>query len=482
MTCKHTARLFSALAILISSCAAQPPRPALEACRTLDKEVARRKLGGNIQDAITLALNDSSAGLADHSDISLVCPSLLAIDLAENVDTHVIDALAGTESVHAGRRLYYENIVPENGLPASPSLLEFVCRAASLPAVEKIELYHGISPGPPPHYEESSGGDVANAGWMSLIHDDHLGDPPSSKIVAIVDTGIIPEHADLPAIRRFRVIKLPDLSGSCGEEGCCALATDPPSKNDWHATRVAGTIAAKRDGVGVDGLATPAGIIAIDASHVVPGCSALPTIAAGMQCALEHDAAVINFSMEGDTGALSKDLQSVLDQAAGRGVLIVTAAPNDTVSLDDKPYWPAAHKTPTLITATVGGSTANSWDVRGYGRDTVDLAVPIRETNVLSTSEDGKYNNYGATSAAAAIVTGTAISLWSRPEYSSCTAAEIKEILMNESLPVPPPYYRQISALGGVLDFRFLAEQPDPPPNMCAHSIFTDSIPPSQAK
>jgi len=466
------------------ACAVHPPRPTIEACSSLDKDTRDRKLGGNLRDAINHALETSRASVQDDFG-EAQCPAALEIDIAGDADGHLPNPPGQLTSERAGRRQYYYGIRPSHGLPASADLLGFVCKAATLAAVEKIELYHGIPSDPMPEYTVSAPASHANDQWMGEIHDAYLGDIPSSKTVAIIDTGIIPEHEDLPPIQRFRVVESLNENGSCGSNGCCTPVKDK-STNEWHATAVAGTIAAKREpqNVGIDGLSMPARLIAIDVSEGVPNCTVLPKIAVAMQCALQHCADAINFSMGGDTGDLPSSLQSVLDMAADRNVLVVSAAGNTSNDLDTKPFWPAAYKTSTSITAITGGTKTGSWGHKAYGSKTVDLAVPVRNANVQSTSNKGHYINYGMTSAAAAIVTGTAISLWSRPEYSNCSAAQIKQILMNETLPLPPPFQWLISPLGGVLDFGFIAEQSVPPPDMCTPPLINapPSLSLSQAK
>lgn len=454
-----------------AGCVPSSERPAIEACRQVDKEIIQHKLGINLKEAIELALATSSTSAPEGTSDDPACPGLLAVELAENVEASLPVAPKGITTSRIGRRIYYSGIRPANGSPASPETLGLICAIAASHAVERVDFYRGISSEPKSGSWAQKG---ANDVWMNAIGEPYLGAPPSTRSVAILDTAIVPQHEDLPEIHRFRAARLIGEDGTCGDAGCC-VGVEEGSTREWHATAVAGTIAAKRDPPcqGVDGLSRPRSLIAVDIASDVENCTVLQTIAAGMQCAMDQGASVINFSMRGAEGALAPELKHVLDAAAANDVLVVAAAGNDVNNLDSTSYWPAAYETDTSLTVTVGGVDPGSWGRNGYGSHAVDLAVPIRDSQVETTSETGGYATYGRTSAAAAIVSGTALSLWSRPEYAHCHAADIKKILLDHALPPPPEESQMISPHGGILSFRFLADSTRPAPDACASAAIS---------
>jgi subtilisin family serine protease len=129
--------------------------------------------------------------------------------------------------------------------------------------------------------------------------------------IAVIDSGVDGDHPDLAGqigLRRNFVDELPDAAES-------------------HGTAVAGIIGARvGNGVGIAGVAPHAKIMALRACWETGGrparCNTL-TLAKAINYALENSARVINLSLAGPPDRL---LQSLLDAAMARGIIVVGAA------------------------------------------------------------------------------------------------------------------------------------------------------------
>jgi subtilisin family serine protease len=249
-----------------------------------------------------------------------------------------------------------------------------------------------------------------------------------SLAVALVDTGIDIGHEDLAAVpvREAYVVRNcgPDPACDAGERCSPAAQAVPPAR--FHGTAVAGLIAATRgNGAGIAGIAPVARLISIDAFGA--DAAGGSRIAAGIECAIDKGARVINVSVQGkaDTRA---ELEAALGRAEREGVLVILAAGNEIGDLDRNPEWPAALHTSSSLTVTAVDLEDRLTGQR-FGLKSVDLAAPATERMVCSTfpgsgasenardpdcssTQSGRYGRFGQSSAAAAMVSGAALLLW----------------------------------------------------------------------
>jgi len=473
------------LAAACAGCASLPPVSKVPECRRLDA-AARNKIGPALKQAIELSLKLESQGTSDERVDALPepsCPSALIFDIAHgySCDTRW---LSGVRVECTEDRLFVDDAYPSGRLPLSTELLNDVCHAARSPWLRKVDMETGVRM--PTKTSNEVGGLIPplgwdNSDWMSEINDATLGGSrKTDKVVAILDTEIVSHHEDLPSIERLKIRHRLNGRGQCQGNDCCEAAGDYTWSED-HATFVAGTIAAIRNQSSedqtIDGLSEPAHMLAIDIFGTTNSC-VLPTLmAAGLQCALDRGAKIINISA-GDiaTGSVPPDdLKHAMDNAAQSQALVVVAAGGirGSVNLDTNRRWPASYNTDSSL---VVGSVSIGSESRieySFGPKTVDLIVPISGTQVKSTyrcrsSGDACYAYYNGTSAAAAIVTGEAAALWGRPEFSNCNASQLRQILMKNAHAPNFPARWQISGLGGVLDLGFLGDNvlPDQCPPM----------------
>ena len=151
----------------------------------------------------------------------------------------------------------------------------------------------------------------ANAWGLAAIGavDAQQVDVPREKVtVAVMDTGIDPDHQDL----KDRI----DASRSVGCQVNGIPNQDPAAWKDdhYHGTHVAGTIAASHNAYGVDGVAPDATLIAIKTSNKA-GSFYPEYVACAFDWAAEHDVDVSNSSYYMDPYAFW--MPNEASQAAG---------------------------------------------------------------------------------------------------------------------------------------------------------------------
>jgi subtilisin family serine protease len=232
--------------------------------------------------------------------------------------------------------------------------------------------------------------------------------------VGLIDGPVAKGHPDLES---ENIRELPAANG-----GICAVPTSAACK---HGTFVAGILVAKR------GSAAPA---------ICPGCTLLvrpifretnsgnghmpgatpqelasaivETIAAGARI-LNLSAALVQSSANGEG-----KLQSALDYAAHRGVIVVAAAGNQGVVGSS-----VITRHPWVIPVAGCDRQGRPLSQSNLGNSIGKRGVLSPGENITSLGADGTPVTFGGTSAAAPFVTGAIALLWS--EFSVASAAEL---------------------------------------------------------
>jgi serine protease len=225
---------------------------------------------------------------------------------------------------------------------------------------------------------------------------------PAVVVVAVVDTGILPQHPDL----RDRLLPGVDMISDAARAGDGDGRDDDPTDmgkdqpqgiSSWHGTHVMGTIGAIADNdQGVVGVDWKCNLLPVRVLGV--GGGSLSDIAAGMAWAVglhvngvpdnPNPAQVVNMSLGGSSPP-SQVYQDVIDEANARGAVFVVAAGNENV--DAKDSTPANNQGVIVVGAVAPDGARASYSNFGA---LVDVVAPggeqsqAWEAGILSTQAD----------------------------------------------------------------------------------------------
>jgi len=222
-------------------------------------------------------------------------------------------------------------------------------------------------------------------------------------LIAVLDTGTDYTHPDLSGKVRTDIDR--DFVNN----------DDDAMDDNGHGTHVSGiAAAATNNSRGVAGMGWDASILPVKVMDS-NGSGNSYFLIQGIYYAADHGARVINMSLGGPNSCPS-DLQTAVDYAYRRGVLLVAAAGND---YQNQTVFPAncAH--------VLGVAATTSYDTRAsfsnYG-DHVSVAAPGED--IYSTLRYGGYGDMDGTSMATPFVAGLAALVYARfPTYTPDQAA-----------------------------------------------------------
>ncbi len=200
-----------------------------------------------------------------------------------------------------------------------------------------------------------------------------------------------------------------------------------------HGTAVASVIGAVSGDSGFVGIAQGIRILPV---RVVPnGDEADKDVANGIRYAVNAGAQIINMSFGKPYSPGKAAVDSAVQFAVSRGVLLVHAAGNESTDVDATPTFPSsAYAGNSGRAATWIDVGASSWqagealaaDFSNYGRVNVDLFAP--GVSIFSAALGNEFGREDGTSLAAPVVSGVAALLMSH--FPTLTAADVKRILM----------------------------------------------------
>jgi serine protease len=321
------------------------------------------------------------------------------------------------------------------------------------------------------HYRDNGTGAGQSPGGINLPRAWDASIGSSSIVVAVIDTGILPNHPDITGspnlIAGFDMISDPAIANDGGgrdtdptDPGDAVAANecfpgDPAQPSSWHGTHVAGTVGVGRtdNGIGVAGVNWS---VRVQAVRVLGKCGGtIADINDGIRWAAglavpgvptnATPARVINMSLGAGPGlpcSASPSTQAAINDAVGSGVAVVVAAGNDASDASD--FLPASCNN----VITVAASDARGHLVTRYSNfgATVEIMAPggdvQRDDNgdgnndgVLSMVHPnaGTYARYNGTSMASPHVAGVAaLYLAQNP---SLTPVQLLAELQNNALP-----------------------------------------------
>lgn len=206
--------------------------------------------------------------------------------------------------------------------------------------------------------------------------------------VAVIDTGILSSHPDLGGKVDGGYNAITDLE--------CARAEDCAKDDNGHGTHVSGTIAARRDGRGVVGVAPKARLYAVKVLSA-DGSGSLSSVVKGIVWAANNGMHVANMSL--GSPFPSEAMEEALAYARAMGVVVVAAAGNSGGAVG----YPGAYDSVIAVSAADWNDKITDFSSRG---EQVKFIAP--GDGVVSTWLDDEYQNLRGTSMAAPHVTGLA--------------------------------------------------------------------------
>lgn len=221
--------------------------------------------------------------------------------------------------------------------------------------------------------------------------------------------------------------------------------TGPVAEGAKHGTHVAGIIAQGRgNNIGGDGVAS--NNVEIMAVRAVPdGDEYDKDIALAIRYAVDNGAKVINGSFGKYFSTHSEWVYDAIKYAADKDVLIVCAAGNEGMDLNEgggvKERYPNDNRlSPNEIAdnfLTIGAISYNYGpeliaDFSNYGKTDVDVFAP--GVRIYATTPENKYEFLQGTSMASPNVAGVAALI--RSYYPNLKAGQVKQIIMESGIPV----------------------------------------------
>jgi subtilisin family serine protease len=249
-----------------------------------------------------------------------------------------------------------------------------------------------------------------------------------STAVAVVDTGVDYDHADLEDNIWSNPEETPDGTDDDGNGKIDDLlgwdfvdSDNSPLDENGHGTHVAGTIGAQgNNGMGTTGVVWDTSLMSLRVLDA-GGHGTDFDVAAGFVYAAEEGADVVNASLGGpDPGPLMSDAVT-----SNPGTLYVVAAGNDRQDNDSSPEFPCDISAANLICVAASNQNDKLASFSNYGVSSVDLAAP--GTNIYSTYP-GTYEFLSGTSMATPHVTGAAALLFSATP--TATVANVRSALL----------------------------------------------------
>ncbi len=208
-------------------------------------------------------------------------------------------------------------------------------------------------------------------------------------IVAVIDTGIDPNHQDL----KNNVWRDNFLLNVFGWN----FVTDQPNPYDHHGhgTHVAGIIKSVNNKV----IILPIKYY----SETNTGIVNLRNTIKSIYYAINNGARIINYS--GGGPEFSEDEYLAFKEAERKNILIVAAAGNNSQNIDmlENFYYPASYRLSNIIVVTGSDIKDKLVPFSNWGRKSVDVTAPGE--NIYSTIP-GSYGYMSGTSQATAFVTG----------------------------------------------------------------------------
>ncbi|MCC5609443.1 S8 family serine peptidase [Nostoc sp. CHAB 5834] len=248
-------------------------------------------------------------------------------------------------------------------------------------------------------------------------------------VVAVVDTGVDYNHEDL---KNNIWTNTKEIAGNGIDDDGNGYIDDNYGWNfsdknnntldkNGHGTHVSGTIAGENNNYGVTGIAYNAKIMPVKVLNE-SGSGSYSSISKGIRYAVDNGANVINLSLGGTSS--NRTLESAINYASSKGVIIVMAAGNDGDSLPD---YPARYASKSGIAVGAVDRNNNMPDFSNRSGTDEIAYVTAPGVKVYSSVPNNQYGTYSGTSMAAPHVAGVvALMLSANPNL---TDAQVRQIV-----------------------------------------------------
>ncbi len=230
-----------------------------------------------------------------------------------------------------------------------------------------------------------------------------------------------------------------------------------PNWTPLHGTHVAGIIGAVRcNGIGIDGIADHVQLMMLKINGNIRELRD-KNLSDAIYYAVDNGAKIINMSFGKLYSWEKRIVDNAVRYAMKHDVLIVHAAGNDGMNIDNISNFPSPIYMDIMDTAEawiqVGASRPFDDSIivaafSNYGGKSVDVFAP--GTGIYSTIPGSKYELSSGTSMAAPVVSGVAALI--REYYPALTAVQVKRIIMESVVKVNHKIY----VLGNNGELRFI--------------------------
>jgi subtilisin family serine protease len=248
-------------------------------------------------------------------------------------------------------------------------------------------------------------------------------------VVAVVDTGVDYNHEDL---KNNIWTNANEIAGNGIDDDGNGYIDDNygwnfSEKNNntldkhGHGTHVSGTIAGENNNSGVTGIAYDSKIMPVKVLND-SGSGSYSSISKGIRYAVDNGANVINLSLGG--GSANSTLESAINYASSKGVIVVMAAGNDGES---SPDYPARYASKSGIAVGAVDSNNNMADFSNRSGTNEISYVTAPGVKVYSSVPNNQYDTYSGTSMATPHVAGIVALMLSA--NSSLTDSQVREIV-----------------------------------------------------
>jgi subtilisin family serine protease len=250
---------------------------------------------------------------------------------------------------------------------------------------------------------------------LSMVESDaaHSITRGTGAVVAVIDTGVLASHQDLQG----RLVAGHDFVAN----------DDDPNDENGHGTHVTGIVAANDgNGVGVSSVAPDAKVMPVRVLDA-DGSGSSDDIAAGIDWAVAHGAQVINLSLGPDVPVVDSapEIGEAIDRALNRGVVVAAAAGNNGLPICEQPQVQGR----MLCVGAVDRNGSRSY-FSSFGQG-LGIVAPggsgllSADDDILSTFNDGGYEDMAGTSQATPHVSGVAALLVSKGVTGSAAVDRI---------------------------------------------------------